>query len=228
MAKKKKIKEEIKIKPRPRIRVPHKPTKVHEDRRQYSRKGKKHNKAMHDLLRDMDRESPNEVKMYSLWLMPEGHIYTRLHGLITELSRTNSTPNFEPHITLIGEVIGREADIVAKTSQLATMIRPYTITLTKVEYLDEYFRCLFIRVEETEEIITEHEKVRIFFDLETKQKYIPHLSLMYGNIDHKKKDAIITEIGKNFNIHFEVNAIHLFLTEGDPKDWFRVAKFSLK
>jgi len=228
MAKKKKDTEEIKIKPRPKIKAPHKPTKVHKDRRQYSRKGKYLDGLMQEMLQEMDAGFREKTGKYSLWLMPEDHTYAWLYGLILKLSKKYATATFEPHITLIGELTGYEDEIIAITSQLATMINPCTITLTKIEYLDEFFRCLFIKAEETEEIMKGHEKARILFDIVSKDKYVPHLSLMYGNVHSEIKKAIITEIGRDLNVSFEVNAIHLFSTEGEPTDWYRVAKFTLK
>lgn len=60
------------------------------------------------------------------------------------------------------------------------------------------------------------------------QKYIPHLSLMYGNFPSELKEKIIAEIGKDFNMNFEIKSIHLFSTLGEPEDWYRVKEFALQ
>lgn len=167
------------------------------------------------------------AKRYSLWMMPSGDIYNRLAKTISQLNREYSTPNFEPHVTLIGRVVGSEEYILPKTSQLATLIRPYEIRLTAVDYLDEYFRCLFIRVEETEHVMDANLKARGIFNRQQDPKYMPHLSLMYGNFTPRIKEKIIAGIGREFNMKFEARSIHIFSTNGEPKDWYRVKELPL-
>ncbi len=167
-------------------------------------------------------------KGYALWLMPSGDVYKRLAKIISQLSGEYSTPDFEPHVTLLPRLIGPEEEIVSKTSQLATLVRPYGIRLTKVDYLDEYFKCLFIKVEETEHVMDANAKAREIFNRQQDPKYMPHLSLLYGNFPPKTNEKIITEIGKDFDLTFEARSIHLFSCDGEPKDWYRVKGFGLK
>jgi 2'-5' RNA ligase len=170
----------------------------------------------------------SKTKGYSLWLMPIGEVYNKLNNLISELSRKYNTPHFEPHVTLIGEVLGSEEEIVLKTAQLTSVVRPYRIELGRVEYLNEYFRCLFLRVRETHEVMRANQISRKIFGRETDPKYMPHLSLMYGDFAPQIKEEIIAKIGKEIFVGFDVESIHLFSTNGEPKDWYRVKEFSLK
>ena len=52
--KKKKTEEKIKIKPNYKHRVPHKPTKVHRNKKKYIRKGKAMDKRQKELLTDVE------------------------------------------------------------------------------------------------------------------------------------------------------------------------------
>jgi 2'-5' RNA ligase len=167
------------------------------------------------------------VKGYSLWLMPKDDVSNYLYNLIFQLSKKYSKPNFEPHITLIGELAGSEKDIISKTSQLAAVVKPYKVMLTKVEYLDEYFRCLFIKVKETDDVMNANSIARKIFNRNQDPKYEPHLSLMYGKLSIKTKEKIIGEIGNEFYISFEAKSIHLFLTNGEPRDWHRIKEITL-
>jgi 2'-5' RNA ligase len=172
-----------------------------------------------------------KAKGYSLWLMPSGDVYNELAGLISRLSIEYSTPNFEPHVTLIGSLEGSEEDILSKTSQLATLIHPFNIKLTTVDYLDAHFTCLFIKVEKTNDMMKANWKAKEFFSPLRGRQYMPHLSLMYGDsitIPRASKKEIIAEIGKEFGMSFEVRSIHLFSTDGEPLDWYRVKEFTLK
>jgi len=174
-----------------------------------------------------------EEKKYSLWLMLSGDVYNRLVNLISHLSEKYSAPNFEPHVTLLSQVVGTEKEITAKTSQLATLIKPYEIKLTDLNYLDEYFRCLFIKVEETEEVMNANTKAREIFgenivNRHSDARYTPHLSLLYGNFSPQIKEEILKETGKEFNASFKVESICLFFTEGEINNWHKVKEFTLR
>ena len=54
------------------------------------------------------------------------------------------------------------------------------------------------------------------------------MSLMYGDFSSDTKAEIVKDIGKDFNLSFDVSSIHLFSTDGEPKEWKRVKEFSLK
>lgn len=168
------------------------------------------------------------VEGYSLWLMPEGEVYKRLNTLISRLSEEYSAPDFSPHVTLIGQVIGPEEEIISRTSELASFIEPYEIKLTGTGFLDEYFRCLFVRVEETAEVMGANSRAREVFGRYADPPYMPHLSLMYGDFPPETKREIISGIDDDFNISFSVESIHLFSTSGGPGNWRRVKAFALK
>jgi len=159
---------------------------------------------------------------YSIWLMPKGEVYRKLAEIISQLSKKYSTPNFEPHFTLIGDLLGSEEEIISKTLKLAGQLKPFEIKLKKADYFDEYFKCLFIRAEKTKEIIKANNIAREIFNLNSDPEYMPHLSLMYGNLSSETKEKILADLGKEFNISFEVKSIHLFSTTGEVKAWSKV------
>ena len=168
------------------------------------------------------------AKGYSIWLMPTGDVYNKLNTLISQLSKKYNAPYFEPHITLIGEVLGSEDEVISKTTRLASVVHPYRIELVQVGYLNKYFRCLFLRAKETGEVMRANQEARKIFNRETDPKYMPHLSLMYGDFPPKTKEEIIAGIGREISASFDINSIHLFSTNGEPKDWYRVKEFHLR
>ena len=177
----------------------------------------------------MSKSKMTKAKGYSLWLMPTGDVYRRLSGVILKLSEKHSTPRFEPHITLLPEIGGLSEDaIVEKTLQLSRIVSPFEIRLTHVNYLDQYFRCVFLRAEETTELKNANYKAQEIFGRLQDLKFMPHLSLMYGNLTPETKEQIIETIGREFNVIFNVANIHLFSTEGEPKDWHIIKEFELK
>ena len=168
-----------------------------------------------------------QTKRYSLWIIPTGDVYDRLKDIILRLSLKYSTPRFEPHITLIGGLSCSEEEILSKVSWLSTLLKPFPVKLIKTEYLDEYYRCLFLRAEETDNLLNAHALAGKIFDNLWEEKYMPHLSLMYGDFPAKIKEEIIGEIG-NPDIAFEVNSIHVIMTGDNPELWQRIKEFCFK
>ena len=160
---------------------------------------------------------------YSIWLMPKGTVYNSLLEIISEISQEYKVPNFQPHVTLIGELKGNE-ELITRTKLLASQIHPFTITLKNPCVLNEYFRSLFLKVEETEEVINANLKAQEIFN--RKEKYFPHLSLMYGSCSTMKKLNIISNL-KKINLEFQVNSLHLSSTKGHQEDWHEIKKFPL-
>ena len=166
-----------------------------------------------------------KAKGYSIWLIPAGGVYQKLSEIISQLSEKYSAPNFEPHITLLGNLIGPEEDLISKTLKLTAQLKPFKINLKKADYLDEYFKCLFIRAEKTKELIRANNIAREAFNFKPDPEYMPHLSLMYGDLSSKTKEEILADLGKEFDLSFEVRSIHLFSTTGEVKDWYRIKEF---
>ena len=171
----------------------------------------------------------NELRNYALWIIPEGKAYRELKQLIDLLSRMYSTPSFDPHTTVLGRVTGSGKELIAKAARLAGIIRPFAISLRRLEYLDEYFRCLFIKSDESKELINLHNKAKTIFGIKDKECYMPHISLMYGSLSPHLKEKIVSDIGKGFPDTFDIHRIHLVSAsiETDPTEWHSVKGFPL-
>jgi 2'-5' RNA ligase len=165
---------------------------------------------------------------YSVWLIPSADAYSRLLGLITQLSKDYGGPLFDPHVTLIGGVLGSNEEIVSKTLRLASLLEPFTIELENLGYSDEFFRCVFIRVKRSEEVMGAYSRAQDVFRLPRDPQWMPHLSILYGDFSSGMKAKIIQRIGSEFALSFVVTTVRLMLTEGRPEDWRRVRTFSLK
>lgn len=59
-----------------------------------------------------------KAKGYSLWLMPTGEAYGKFSNLIKRLAKEYNAPVFEPHVTLIGDLMGSENGVLKKVEQL--------------------------------------------------------------------------------------------------------------
>jgi 2'-5' RNA ligase len=151
--------------------------------------------------------------------MPGGRVADELQKLIADLCAKYRTPKFQPHITLIGELDLPETTVATRTRELAGEIEPFKIKLDEVTYLDEYFRCLFIKVQKSRSLMDANSAARALFDTEETEEYMPHLSLVYGDLTRQMKQNIIRAIGGKIDVAFLVEEIHLYYTGGQPRDW---------
>lgn len=169
-----------------------------------------------------------KAKGHSLWLMPTGEVYDKFSALIKRLAGEYNAPIFEPHITLLGEVMQLEEDLLKKAEQLVLGQKPFPITLKTLDYQNFYFRALFVRAERTIPLQALHDRAKEVFGMQNIPDYMPHLSLMYGNFPQSVKDQIIKVIGNNQTTEFTVNGIHVFETGGEVNKWHMVKEFSFK
>lgn len=170
-------------------------------------------------------ETIMKAKGHSLWLMPSGDVYDRFSKLVEKLAQEHSAPIFQPHVTLLGEILEGEEDIIKKTQELVEAHQPLPVTLDSVDYQDYYFRTLFVRANETQPLLDLHNNAREVFKMQGIPPYMPHLSLLYGDFPQAVKDKIIQEIGRDFTSQFEVTSVHLFKTDGEANTWHRVKEF---
>lgn len=159
---------------------------------------------------------------YSLWLEPGGDIAYKLKEQIRELSEKYETPKFSPHLTLLGSLEGSETELTSLTNTLASSSKVFTINLTKAGYRDRFYQSLFIHAEESSELMTLRNTAVGLFEVAEQDGFMPHLSLMYGDISQNKKQRILNLIGREFYLQFKAKHIALVKTSGIPEDWKRM------
>ena len=184
------------------------------------------------FLRSVDssqrlRQPPAGGK-YSLWFMPKGEECDRLSRILHRLSSRYGAPEFSPHVTLLGGCVGPRRELIRQSACAAASLRPLAIRLEEIEFLNEYFRCLFVRVALTEPLRKAHLTARQAFGRKREPAFLPHLSLLYGNYPRSLKEGVIAEMGPRLDLQFKVRSLHLYRTHGEPRHWQRVASFGLE
>ncbi|HAR63650.1 MAG: hypothetical protein DKM50_00135 [Candidatus Margulisiibacteriota bacterium] len=164
---------------------------------------------------------------YSLWLQPEGYRYTKFSNLINHLSLKYNVPHFEPHVTLFGNVMEPEPEVLFNAQQLAEIIKSTTIRLDRIEYFEEYYRSIIVLVEKNEALIDAHNKASQLFSRDISEPYVPHLSLLYGYISEELKKQIIDDIGTELEHCFMAKHLTVVSTFGEPSEWRIIKKYNL-
>jgi 2'-5' RNA ligase len=156
---------------------------------------------------------------YHLWLKPSGPAYEVLAGLIRDLGKELRAPVFEPHVTLLGHLEGSEQDHVQRTTRLGERLKPFWIDLGAASYRNEYFKCLFLRVNESAAVMNAHAAACEVFQ-RIREEYMPHLSLVYGAYTEERKKGIIRGLPALAQTSFPVRSVDLLRADSDdPKDW---------
>lgn len=159
---------------------------------------------------------------YSLWLRPFGDIAFSIQQRINKLSDKYGTPSFEPHVTLLSGLRYGETELKQLTETLAGALSPFDLLLTKAGYRDKFYRSLFVHIKKSDELMNAYNNALQLFGYEEEEEYMPHLSLMYGDISREEKERILSVMGREFHIRFEVHSLLLVKTEGKPDDWEKI------
>lgn len=165
---------------------------------------------------------------YSIWLVPDGHVYDRLQAITDMLSTKYKSPPIKPHVTLAGGFTGDIEEAVYKAEGLAKKLKPFDVELTSVDCRDEFFRSLYILAAKTPELMQAYETAIKQFGMPQTPDLILHMSLIYGDFSDDVKEKIIGEIGKDFNLSFRASKIHFVVNDERQFKWPEVAVFPLK
>jgi hypothetical protein len=177
----------------------------------------------------------DEGKGHSIWLMPrEPAVVSELQALIRDISAQYSTPIFEPHVTLIGTVLGPRQEVLEKTASLAGKINPFTISFAEAVPFDDYFKALVVELRKTPEVMRANQTAREVFGRIGDAEYMPHLSLMYAFSEYLSQNAraqVIEDFGIEAVIRrlssFTAGALRVQYTNGKVGKWDRIRDFEL-
>ena len=167
-----------------------------------------------------------KISKYSVWLMPGADVRNRVQNKIIKLSEKNKTPVFDPHITLVSNIIGTEKEVVRKTRKLAESLEPFMIRLEKIGFSDDYFKCLYSKVKDNNLLKKANSAAKKIFGFEESLEYDPHMSLMYGTVSDEIKKKIMKYCLTDFSENFYVDRIFLVLSNS-KNEWTIVRQFLL-
>jgi hypothetical protein len=174
---------------------------------------------------------------HSLWMRPSGSAKEAYSSIISETSlELGGTFQFTPHISLVAAMMTGAEDVVERAKALAAELAPYKFEFDQISQRDAYFQCVFAKMKRSKEVMAANALAREFFpERKTDPDYMPHLSLVYGDFDLAEKESkIIPELRRKlaekalYTKSFTVDAIEVWSTQGDAKDWYLVATVPLQ
>ncbi|MFQ5756660.1 MAG: 2'-5' RNA ligase family protein [Acidiferrobacterales bacterium] len=169
----------------------------------------------------------SELRRYSLWLLPDDIATERFAAIIDSLSGQYYGPRFAPHVTLLGWVTGPEDDLVKRTKRLAEQAHTLPLRAQALAGEAYYFRCFYLKLEETAELLRLHEQASALFRGGYASAYLPHLSLVYGHLPPAEKARLRRQVHDDLPTKFAADRIQLIRITVSVQDWRAVANCPL-
>jgi 2'-5' RNA ligase len=164
---------------------------------------------------------------YSFWIQPTGEVRQLLQETADRLAAEHSTPTFQVHLTLYPGFESSLEDAKKKLAQLATGISQFELELADVGCSTTYFQCVLLRAKTTAPLLEAHMVAQKAVQGNPTLAYLPHISLVYGDLSMEKRVAIAESIKLPTNLSFKVETIDLTPSVPDPKDWEIIESVSL-
>ena len=188
------------------------------------------------------------TSIWSIWLEPPpGGALAQRSGEFIKVQSARLKPHgasgpFAPHVTLVGGFECSLEEARKRTVQLAAdLARIPVAPFMDVTKGERFHQCVYMRVEPNDQLATAHAIAAEAFEVKAGNgggsPYMPHLSLVYGDLPESDKDACVAEAAAQLYGDVEVmggwEATNISLWRTDVSDatcesWERVELVPLR
>ncbi|GFR44091.1 hypothetical protein Agub_g5253 [Astrephomene gubernaculifera] len=130
------------------------------------------------------------TEFISLFAVPKGALAQQLTDEISHLAHREAAPPFPPHVTVAGAAKSR-AEALQLAEQLAGRVKPYRINFTGVSAGTTFYQCVYLLVAQEEGTMAAAAAAREVFGLTGAPPYMPHLSLLYSDMDQGERQRVV-------------------------------------
>ncbi|XP_020581564.1 cyclic phosphodiesterase-like [Phalaenopsis equestris] len=154
---------------------------------------------------------------YSVWALPPPDFKHRLKSLMSSLRSEFAGPIFDPHITVVGDLPLRREDAIARFHSAAASVKPFTARIADIAYGTFFYQCVYLLIDPSPEVVETSAHCCGHFGYNRSTPYMPHMSLIYGDLSEEKKERARTramEIDESIcGLGFEVSLLALCKTD---------------
>lgn len=171
--------------------------------------------------------------VYSVWALPDDETEPRFRKLMEALRSEFSGPRFDPHVTVVGATSLTAEEAKKMFESACDGLKAYTATVDRVSTGTFFYQCVFLLLKSTPEVMKAGEHCKNHFKCSTTTPYMPHLSLLYAELDEGKKKArekAYTLDNSLDGLSFRLNRLALCKTDTEDKtleSWEKVAVCNL-
>ncbi|XP_039121587.1 cyclic phosphodiesterase-like [Dioscorea cayenensis subsp. rotundata] len=175
-------------------------------------------------MADPDHHQCDEEEFFSVWAIPPDDLRNKLKTLMTTLRSEFGGAEFEPHVTVVRALRLRAADALRRLHSAVSSLNYYSARVSSISRGS----CVSLLLDPTPEVVNASCHCRAHFGYSNSTPYMPHLSLLYGDLTEEAKEkarARAEELAEGIvGTTFDISKIALFKT--DPQDtslWEKVA-----
>ncbi|MEJ2114977.1 MAG: hypothetical protein P8X88_02770 [Gammaproteobacteria bacterium] len=162
---------------------------------------------------------------YSLWLRPTQLQIDELTKIISMLAHRYRRAVFPPHITLLSGIKTNLGTITKVCEQIIEPFPALNIKLDNIAYTDEYFRNLYILAKPEEPLMSLYEDIKKQLNCNSSNIFMPHVSLLYGNLNIKQQRLLSKELTNSYPKVFSCERVDIYNSTGKESEWYLVDSF---
>lgn len=166
-------------------------------------------------------------KGFWIWLTfaEKDNIY--LKELQKKVQKKLKSPNFQIHLTLYGPYETFSEELVLFVKKIANSEKAFTLETNNYGRKNEFFESFFIRIKESQKLISLRKEFSKFENKEKKFLYNPHISLSYGNFENTFKDDLMIVLPEIKN-KLEIANLSVVKVNEDKLLWEELISFPLR
>ncbi|GBF93915.1 cyclic phosphodiesterase [Raphidocelis subcapitata] len=133
---------------------------------------------------------------YSIWIEPPpGALRDALQREIGAQRAARGGPPFEAHVTLLGDIpAADDGAALEAAAQLAARLEPFRVNFLDVSTGASFYQCVLILCAKEAQLLAANAAARGAFGMpDPPRPYMPHLSLLYADIDDEARAAAAAE-----------------------------------
>ena len=162
---------------------------------------------------------------FSLWLRPAQNQIDEFTKIISKLSHHYGTTPFPPHITLLSSIEIDLDSIINICLKITKQYQQFSISLLGLDFTESFYRNLFIRAEANQTLLQLYENFNKQLGIEANKDFMPHLSLLYGNINSASKHKLKTKLDQTCTTSFDCQRLDIYSTNGKIQNWHLIQAF---
>ncbi|XP_021764214.1 cyclic phosphodiesterase-like [Chenopodium quinoa] len=182
----------------------------------------------------IDRKpSGDEEGAYAVWATPSKDAKIRLKKLMSGLRSKFGGPKFDPHLTVVGPISLTGKDATEKFRAACRGLKVYPAQAQEISTGNSFWQSVYLRLDATPEVLGISSHFDEHFGNTRTTPYLPHMSLLYGDLTDEEKNEAIDE-AKTLDdtidsMSFAIDRLELYITPDDKtlKSWIKVEEYVL-
>ena len=163
---------------------------------------------------------------YSIWAIFNNKQQRQLENLKKRINNVLRGPYFPIHMSLCGELLGEEKELVKKIKPTLNKLSKFSIEIDNYGYKNTYFQSLYIKVIKNAQLISLKKNIDDIFGRQTRF-FNPHISLYYGHKHNSIKGKIISNL-PNLKQVIKIKNLCLSRREEKKLKWKKEKKLKWK